>query len=124
MNKKVKQSEINEVAWRACDTFRGVVDLSDYKNYILVMLFWKYISDLWRDHYDRYMKEFGGDVVLALAGYNAGENAVKKHDGVPPYAETRDYVPKVLAAFQVARALCKTQPELVTDACALNLASN
>jgi len=73
---------------------------------------------------DWLLKEFGGDVVLALAGYNAGENAVKKHDGVPPYAETRDYVPKVLAAFQVARALCKTQPELVTDACALNLASN
>lgn len=73
---------------------------------------------------DWLMQEFGGDVVLALAGYNAGENAVRKHEGVPPYAETRDYVPKVLAAFQVARALCKTQPELVTDACALKLASN
>lgn len=73
---------------------------------------------------DWLLKEFGGDAVLALAGYNAGENAVKKHDGVPPYAETRDYVPKVLAAFTVARALCKTQPELITDACALNLAMN
>ncbi len=70
------------------------------------------------------LKEFDGDAVLALAGYNAGENAVKKHDGVPPFAETRDYVPKVLAAFTVARALCKTQPELITDACALNLAMN
>ena len=70
------------------------------------------------------LKEFNGDAVLALAGYNAGENAVKKHDGVPPFAETRDYVPKVLAAFTVARALCKTQPELITDACALNLAMN
>ncbi|MEL7258718.1 MAG: lytic transglycosylase domain-containing protein, partial [Pseudomonadota bacterium] len=65
-----------------------------------------------------------GDAVLALAGYNAGENAVKKYEGVPPFAETRDYVPKVLAAFQVARGLCKTQPELVTDACALTVASN
>ena len=70
------------------------------------------------------MKEFRGDPVLALAGYNAGENAVKKHAGVPPYAETRDYVPKVLAAFQVASGLCKTRPELITDACALTLASN
>ena len=70
------------------------------------------------------MGEFGGDPVLALAGYNAGENAVKKHGGVPPYAETRDYIPKVLAAFEVARGLCKTRPELVTDACALNLAMN
>ncbi|MBY5987607.1 lytic transglycosylase domain-containing protein [Roseovarius atlanticus] len=72
---------------------------------------------------DWLMKEFRGDAVLALAGYNAGENAVKKHAGVPPYAETRDYVPKVLAAFQVASGLCKTRPELITDACALTLAS-
>ncbi|MBE0453820.1 lytic transglycosylase domain-containing protein [Roseovarius autotrophicus] len=66
--------------------------------------------------------EFGGDVILALAGYNAGENAVHKHEGVPPYAETRDYIPKVLAAFEVARNLCKTRPELLTDACAFDLA--
>lgn len=70
------------------------------------------------------LDEFDGDAVMALAGYNAGENAVKKHEGVPPYAETRDYVPKVLAAFQVARNLCKTRPELVTDACALDLVTN
>lgn len=60
---KINQSEINDVAWRACDTFRGVVDPSDYKNYILVMLFWKYVSDVWRDHRDRYMAEYGGDDV-------------------------------------------------------------
>lgn len=70
------------------------------------------------------MTEFDGDVVLALAGYNAGENAVKRHDGVPPFAETRDYIPKVLAAYEVARGLCKTRPELITDACALDLAMN
>ncbi len=73
---------------------------------------------------DWLLEEFGGDAVLALAGYNAGENAVKSHGGVPPFLETRDYVPKVLAAFEVARSLCKTQPELITDACALRLASN
>lgn len=71
---------------------------------------------------DWLMGEFAGDAVLALAGYNAGENAVTKHGGVPPYAETRDYIPKVLAAYQVARGLCKTRPDLITDACALNLA--
>lgn len=70
------------------------------------------------------IEEFDGDTMLALAGYNAGENAVKKHKGIPPYAETRDYVPKVLAAFDVARGLCQTQPELITDACALKLALN
>jgi len=66
---------------------------------------------------DWLLKEFDGDPILALAGYNAGENAVKKHEGVPPYAETRDYVPKVLAAFSVARGLCLTPPEFVSDGC-------
>ena len=71
---------------------------------------------------DWLLSEFRGDAVLALAGYNAGENAVKKHQGVPPFAETRDYVPKVLAAYKVAIGLCKTKPLLITDACALNFA--
>ncbi|MEO0370320.1 MAG: lytic transglycosylase domain-containing protein [Pseudomonadota bacterium] len=73
---------------------------------------------------DWLLGEFGGDAMLALAGYNAGEGAVRRHGGVPPYSETRDYVPKVLAAFEVARGLCQTRPQLVTDACALRLASN
>lgn len=58
---KVNQSEINDVAWRACDTFRGVVDAENYRNYILVMLFWKYMSDVWRDRRDAYAKEYKGD---------------------------------------------------------------
>ena len=61
MPKKINQSEINDVAWRACDTFRGVVDAENYRNYILVMLFWKYVSDVWRDHRDAYLKEYKGD---------------------------------------------------------------
>lgn len=60
---KDQQREINEVAWKACDTFRGVIDPSDYKNYILVMLFVKYISDVVRDYRDRYMREYNGDSV-------------------------------------------------------------
>lgn len=63
------------------------------------------------------IREFNGDPILALAGYNAGENAVKKHGGVPPFAETRAYVPKVLAAWKVARSMCLTPPELVSDGC-------
>ena len=63
------------------------------------------------------MKEFDNDPILVLAGYNAGEGSIRNHQGVPPYAETRDYVPKVLAAFQVARGLCATPPELITDGC-------
>lgn len=66
---------------------------------------------------DWLLGEFKGDPILALAGYNAGEGAVRTHQGVPPFAETRDYVPKVLAAYQVARALCMTPPELISDGC-------
>ncbi|WP_238987448.1 lytic transglycosylase domain-containing protein [Roseovarius dicentrarchi] len=71
---------------------------------------------------DWLLKEFDGDPILALAGYNAGENAVKSNKGVPPYTETRDYVPKVLAAYDLARGLCKTRPEFISDGCALNMA--
>lgn len=66
---------------------------------------------------DWLMGEFGNDPILVLAGYNAGEGSVRKHAGVPPFPETRDYVPKVLAAFQVAKGLCITPPELVSDGC-------
>ena len=63
------------------------------------------------------INHFHGDPILALAGYNAGENAVKDNGGVPPYAETRAYVPKGLAAWKVARGLCLTPPELLSDGC-------
>lgn len=66
---------------------------------------------------DWLLKEFKRDPLLALAGYNAGEGAVRQHNGVPPYAETRAYVPKVVAAWQVARTLCMTPPKYVTDGC-------
>lgn len=70
---------------------------------------------------DWLMGKFDGDPVLVLAGYNAGAGSVRDNSGVPPYPETRDYVPKVLAAFQVARGLCKTPPELISDGCVFAL---
>lgn len=61
MSEKINQSQINAAAWAACDTFRGVVDPAQYKDYILVMLFLKYISDVWRDHYREYEKLYGDE---------------------------------------------------------------
>lgn len=61
MSPKIEQKDINNAAWAACDTFRGVVDPAQYKDYILVMLFLKYISDVWKDHYEEYRKQYGND---------------------------------------------------------------
>ncbi|WP_235871455.1 lytic transglycosylase domain-containing protein [Shimia sediminis] len=67
------------------------------------------------------MQSFAQDPILVLASYNAGENAVRKAGGVPEFRETRDYVPKVLSAYSVARALCRTPPELISDGCVFAL---
>jgi hypothetical protein len=72
---------------------------------------------------DWLMTEFDRDPLMVIAAYNAGEGAVKANSGVPPYAETRDYVPKVLAAWQVAQGLCMTPPQLMTDPCVFKVIS-
>ncbi|EBA04300.1 type I restriction-modification system, M subunit [Rhodobacterales bacterium HTCC2150] len=53
----ITQSEINKAAWAACDTFRGLIDASEYKDYVLTMLFMKYLSDVWQDHRTGYEAE-------------------------------------------------------------------
>lgn len=57
----VSQDEINSILWNACDTFRGTIDASEYKNYLLVMLFVKYVSDVWTEHYDSLKEQYGDD---------------------------------------------------------------
>lgn len=61
MINQITQQQVNQTAWAACDTFRGVVDAGQYKDYILVMLFLKYISDYWNDHLQAYRKQYGED---------------------------------------------------------------
>lgn len=53
----------------------------------------------------RMMSAFGGDVRLALAAYNAGPAAVRKHGGVPPYAETQAYVTSILGRMAATGAV-------------------
>lgn len=61
VSQEIPQGEINNIVWKACDTFRGAVDPSEYKNYILTMLFVKYLSDLWKDKRREYSERYEGD---------------------------------------------------------------
>lgn len=50
--KSIRQEDINQAAWSACDTVRGAMDTARYKDHILALLFLKYISDVQRDYHD------------------------------------------------------------------------
>jgi len=56
------KEQIESIVWRACDTFRGAIDPSEYKNYILTMLFLKYLSDLAKETRESFMQKYKGDV--------------------------------------------------------------
>lgn len=66
-NIQINQDEINKAVWNACDTFRGTVDPSIYKDFILTMLFLKYISDVYQDEYDKLVEQYGDNPELIHA---------------------------------------------------------
>lgn len=83
--KKINQKEINNIVWKACDTFRGVVDPSQYKDYVLTMLFLKYVSDVWKDKKAMYSEKYEGDLVRI-------ERAVRNERFQLPDASTFDFL--------------------------------
>jgi len=66
MSDQIKQDDVNKAVWSACDTFRGTVSADIYKDYVLTMLFLKYISDVWQDHYDAYARDYGDTPELII----------------------------------------------------------
>lgn len=55
------KANIEQTLWNACDSFRGKIDSSRYKDYILSMLFVKYLSDVCKERYAEYVKRYKGD---------------------------------------------------------------
>jgi type I restriction enzyme M protein len=85
MNNKITQKEINQTVWKACDTFRGVIDPGQYKDYILTMLFLKYVSDVNKHIFQKHLVKYNGDTERA-------ERAMKMERFVVPHNSTFDYL--------------------------------
>src|SRR3989344_7085053 len=60
-NKKYTQEDLNKILWEAADSSRTQVDAGIYKDYVLSMLFFKYLSDLSKKKHDEYKVRFGMD---------------------------------------------------------------
>ena len=64
---QINQDDINKAVWSACDTFRGVISSDTYKDFILTMLFLKYISDVYKDEHEKLVDQFGDNPALINA---------------------------------------------------------
>lgn len=85
MSTKITQDDINKVVWKACDTFRGVIDPNQYKDYILTMLFLKYVSEVNKSKYAEYLKRYEGDEERA-------KRAMRHERFIVPENSTFDYL--------------------------------
>ncbi len=79
MENKISQKDINNIVWKACDSFRGVIDPSQYKDYILTMLFLKYVSDVHKDKYNEHLKKYKGEKERALRAMKHERFVVPEH---------------------------------------------
>jgi type I restriction enzyme M protein len=64
---QINQDDINKAVWSACDTFRGVINADTYKDFVLTMLFLKYISDVYKDDYKKLVEQYGDNPELITA---------------------------------------------------------
>ncbi len=98
------QSDINNIIWKACDTFRGRIDPAQYKDYILVMLFLKYLTDLRNDKREEYRQKYKGDEVRV-------SRAMERERFILPEKADFDY----LYAHRITGADSKEIPSLQTQ---------
>ena len=79
------KQNIEKVLWNACDSFRGKIDSSRYKDYILSMLFVKYLSDVYAETRENYLKQYNGDMARV-------ERAMRRERFVMDETSTFDYL--------------------------------
>lgn len=79
------KQNIEKALWNACDSFRGKIDSSRYKDYILSMLFVKYLSDVYAETRQKYMAQYNGDAVRV-------ERAMSRERFVMKENSTFDYL--------------------------------
>jgi type I restriction enzyme M protein len=61
MNKKYTQEDLNKILWDSANSSRSQLNAADYMNYVLPMLFLKYLSDKSKNTHEEYKKRFAGD---------------------------------------------------------------
>jgi len=92
MNDNQKRNGIFNKVWQACDTFRGVIDPAQYKDYILTMLFVKYLSDIHKSRAAEHEKKYKGDKVRI-------QRALSRERFIIPEIEIQDTDGKVEEQF-------------------------
>lgn len=85
MEKRINSSEVKQIVWKACDTFRGLINPAQYMDYILTMLFIKYVSDVSKEKKKEYLKKYSGDEARA-------ERAMKQERFIVPENSSFDFL--------------------------------
>jgi type I restriction enzyme M protein len=85
MKDKITSNEVKQIVWKACDTFRGLINPDQYKDYILTMLFIKYVSDVHKERKKEYLKKYNGDEIRA-------DRAMKQERFIVPVTSSFDYL--------------------------------
>ena len=85
MGNKISSAEVKQIVWKACDTFRGLINPDQYKDYILTMLFIKYMSDVHKEKKREYLNKYSGDEARA-------ERAMRQERFIVPETSSFDYL--------------------------------
>lgn len=102
------QSDIENVLWSACDTFRGKIDSSRYKDYILSMLFVKYLSDVYKETKEKYLRQYEGDMARV-------ERAMRRERFTMSDTSTFDYLYENRNDIQIGEKINKALEQIETN---------